>query len=306
MFDLVLRKPLTLLAEDKVRTRTDNFVLRTRKISERTKSVIETLRVDPDGGVLDLQAGSGAGAFVVARQHRLAFAQNLAGIGIDLGFRPEAHVFDDEIAEAGAHYGHAEGAAITQELDLPLRRQHADPVADRVLAAQTCLVLEGLTELRGGVETHLYLGRQYRLKVIPHVQESVKLVRGFIVVHTHRPNRAEVTRDLVEGWYRDRAHMKFPERIAICLELFPNPEAFRPKGLIVRQTRQRWGSMSPAGRLLLNRRLVQAPVDAIDYVITHELCHLAEPHHGAAFFELLHKVMPDWERRKQRLERAMA
>ncbi|TDQ52352.1 M48 family metallopeptidase [Phaeovulum veldkampii] len=66
------------------------------------------------------------------------------------------------------------------------------------------------------------------------------------------------------------------------------------------------GSMSPAGRLLLNRRLVQAPVDAIDYVITHELCHVAEPHHGAAFFELLDKVMPDWERRKQRLERAMA
>jgi len=64
--------------------------------------------------------------------------------------------------------------------------------------------------------------------------------------------------------------------------------------------------MSPAGRLLLNRRLVQAPVDAIDYVITHELCHVAEPYHGATFFELLDKVMPDWERRKQRLERAMA
>ena len=155
-------------------------------------------------------------------------------------------------------------------------------------------------------ETHLYLGRQYRLKVVPHVGESVKLLRGFLVVQTHRPNRPGVTRDLVEGWYRERARIKFPERIAICLDLFPNPEAFRPRGLIVRQIRQRWGSMSPAGRLLLNRRLVQAPVDAIDYVITHELCHVAEPHHGTAFFELLEKVMPDWERRKQRLERAMA
>lgn len=155
-------------------------------------------------------------------------------------------------------------------------------------------------------ETHLYLGRQYRLKVVPHVKESVKLIRGFIVVQTHRPTRPEVTRELIEEWYRDRAHIKFPERIEICLGLFPDPEAFRPKGFIVRQIRQRWGSMSPAGRLLLNRRLVQAPVDAIDYVITHELCHVAEPHHGPAFFELLDKVMPDWERRKQRLERAMA
>ena len=38
-------------------------------------------------------------------------------------------------------------------------------------------------------ETHLYLGRQYRLKVVPHLQATVKLVRGFIVVQTHRPER---------------------------------------------------------------------------------------------------------------------
>ena len=64
--------------------------------------------------------------------------------------------------------------------------------------------------------------------------------------------------------------------------------------------------MSPAGHLLLNRRLIQAQVDAIDYVFTQELCHMAEPHHGAASFQFPKKVMPDWERRKQRLERAMA
>ncbi|NKJ02469.1 putative metal-dependent hydrolase [Novosphingobium sp. SG707] len=80
----------------------------------------------------------------------------------------------------------------------------------------------------------------------------------------------------------------------------------RPKGLIVRQLKQRWGSMSPGARVMLNRRLIEAPLDAIDYVITHELCHVTEPHHGATFFELLGKVMPDWRRRKQRRERAMA
>ena len=155
-------------------------------------------------------------------------------------------------------------------------------------------------------ETHLYLGRQYRLKVVLHVQETVKLLRGFIVVQTHRPNRAEITRELVDTWYRGRAHIKFPERLEACLGRFSDSETFRPKGLIIRQIKQRWGSMSPSGRLLLNLRLIQAPVDAIDYVITHELCHMAEPHHGPAFFELLEKVMPDWERRKHRLERAMA
>ncbi|MFZ1774721.1 MAG: M48 family metallopeptidase [Rhizobiaceae bacterium] len=75
--------------------------------------------------------------------------------------------------------------------------------------------------------------------------------------------------------------------------------------MIVRQIKQHWNSMFPAGRLLLNRRLIEAPVDAIDYVITHELCHIAEPHHGAAFYELLDRVLPDWQHRKQRLERIM-
>lgn len=155
-------------------------------------------------------------------------------------------------------------------------------------------------------ETHLYLGRQYRLKVVPHVQTTVKLVRGFIVVQTHRPERAEMTRELVEAWYRERAHVKFVERLEVNLLRFPVPNDFRPKGLIVRQLRQRWGSMSSASRLLLNRRLIEAPIDAIDYVITHELCHIAVPHHGPEFFELLERVLPDWEKRKHRLEQKMA
>ena len=49
-----------------------------------------------------------------------------------------------------------------------------------------------------------------------------------------------------------------------------------------------------------------APIDAIDYVITHELCHVAIPHHGPAFFELLDRVLPDWPKRKERLEQRMA
>ena len=155
-------------------------------------------------------------------------------------------------------------------------------------------------------ETHLYLGRQYRLKVVPHMQASVKLTRGFIVVQSREPDRAERTRELVEGWYRARAQIKFAERLEMSLMRFPEPELFRPRGLIVRRMRQRWGSLSPSSRLLLNRRLIEAPVDAIDYVITHELCHIAVPHHGAGFFALLDRILPDWPRRKERLERRMA
>ena len=96
------------------------------------------------------------------------------------------------------------------------------------------------------------------------------------------------------------------ERLEASLGRFPDPEAFRPKGLMVRRMEKRWGSLSPSGRQLLNRRLIEAPVDTIDYVTAHELGHMAEPHHGAEFYRLLDRVMPDWAGRKRRLEERMA
>ena len=154
-------------------------------------------------------------------------------------------------------------------------------------------------------ETHLYLGRQYRLKVIACEKPSVKLIRGFIVVRSRELGRSQMTRGLVEKWYRDRARVKFTERLEVNLTRFPDPESFRPRELIIRTMRRRWGSLSASSRLILNRRLIEAPGDGIDYVITHELCHIAEPNHGSRFYELLDSVLPDWGRRKERLERSV-
>jgi predicted metal-dependent hydrolase len=155
-------------------------------------------------------------------------------------------------------------------------------------------------------ETHLYLGRQYKLKVEPNIQQAIKLKRGLLIVQSHWPKDSERTRELLDGWYRERAQLKFRERLAICQQRFSNPDAFAPRDLLIRHLEQRWGSMTPTGKLILNRSLIRASVDAIDYVITHELCHLRHNHHGPDFFKLLDGVMPDWEARKLKLERQLA
>ena len=155
-------------------------------------------------------------------------------------------------------------------------------------------------------ETHLYLGRHYRLKVESANQAGVKSTRGFLIVESPETKGGSSVRLLLDAWYAAKARQKFAERLEANLPRFSSPENHRPIAIMVRQLKRRWGSMSPAGRLLLNQRLIQAPTECIDYVITHELCHRAEAHHGPAFLDLLSRVMPDWPRRKARLERMMA
>ena len=78
--------------------------------------------------------------------------------------------------------------------------------------------------------------------------------------------------------------------------------AKRPR-LKVDDMELRWGSYVPASHsLVLNHVLVQVPVPLIDYVITHEICHIPYPNHGPEFDRLLTKIMPDHALRKAKLE----
>jgi predicted metal-dependent hydrolase len=150
------------------------------------------------------------------------------------------------------------------------------------------------------------MGRQYRLKVEKASTASVKLIHGHIVVQSTAPQTSSETKRLVELWYSQRARARFQERIELCIERFPQPELMTLNGVTLRHMKRRWGSMSPSRRLLLNLRLIQAPVYAIDYVITHELCHLFEYDHSPRFYRLLNRVMSDWEQRKAKMERLLS
>lgn len=151
-------------------------------------------------------------------------------------------------------------------------------------------------------ESHLYLGRQYRLKVQEADANGVKLTRGEMIVGVSGEASPQRVKALLHRWYLNRARAVFSEVLDLSLGHFKN---VAPPHLIVRAMRSRWGSLSAGGRMTLNAQLVRAPRPCIEYVVTHELCHLKHRDHGAQFFRLLGQVMPDWERRKQRLEAAL-
>ncbi len=151
-------------------------------------------------------------------------------------------------------------------------------------------------------ESHLYLGRQYRLKLISGEAASVKLTRGRLLVMLPGEPEPERVKALLHRWYLDRARAVFTEMLDTSLPHFKGIELPR---LIVRAMQSRWGSLSRAGTMTLNLNLVRAPRPCIEYVVTHELCHSRHRDHDARFFKLLGQVMPDWKQRKQRLEAAL-
>lgn len=155
-------------------------------------------------------------------------------------------------------------------------------------------------------ESHLYLGRKYRLRIREaDGEERVKLDSGYLHIFTNATDSLEAKHALLTEWYRCHANRVLPERVAACLT-HPLLHNARPSQLRIQTLKARWGSCSPRGRLTLNVDLVRAPRGCIDYVITHELCHLLVSNHSSKFTRLLDRVMPDWRDRKQQLERRLA
>lgn len=151
-------------------------------------------------------------------------------------------------------------------------------------------------------ETHLYLGRQYRLKVVAGEPASVKMNRGNLVLILSDKADPDRVRALLHRWYLDHARQIF---IDVLDEFLPRFKGHQRPRLIVRVMQSRWGSLSPSGTMALNANLVRTPRPCIEYVVAHELCHLKHRDHNASFFRLLGQVMPDWEKRKRRLETAL-
>jgi predicted metal-dependent hydrolase len=147
-------------------------------------------------------------------------------------------------------------------------------------------------------ETFLYLGRPYRLRIRPgHGRAgSVRLSDGSVEI-TLTPRSVstpDAARKALVAWYAERAAAHAGSHVvhwASRLEV-PVPE------VRIRNQRARWGSCDRRGIIRINWRIVQAPMRLVDYLIAHELTHLREPGHTAAFWRVLTGVMPDAKARR--------
>jgi predicted metal-dependent hydrolase len=104
---------------------------------------------------------------------------------------------------------------------------------------------------------------------------------------------------IVMEWYREQALACFSERIALYADKL---NIARPR---VRLSRAKtlWGSCNSRGVVHLNWRLIQMPLNLVDYVVAHELSHLIEMNHSLAFWETVGRVYPDYRAARKQLKK---
>lgn len=149
-------------------------------------------------------------------------------------------------------------------------------------------------------ESFLYLGRQYKLVVQKGKKDAVSLTKGRITIQTASTTDDKAqNKKLLDTWYKDRAEQIFQERYKDMLKKFSFD--FTPS-LVIRKMDKRWGSFLAKKKILLNPELIKASKECIDYVITHELCHMRYHNHSQAYFRFLNSKFPNWEKTKEKLE----
>ena len=155
-------------------------------------------------------------------------------------------------------------------------------------------------------ETFYIQGRGVRLQVLSAKKDSITSDGIYIFLAVKNPDDVEKKRRMVNRFLDQQCEVVFGEIINELYPMFKKYGVEMPT-LRIRDMETRWGScLVKKGIITLNKRLLEAPRNCIEYVIMHEFCHFIHPNHSKYFYDFLTMSMPDWKDRKAILEKSAA
>ncbi len=136
-----------------------------------------------------------------------------------------------------------------------------------------------------------FRGENFTLRIIPSLFGSPPQMRGE-QLHIHVVDTTDEIKieKVITLWYRREAERVFQE----CVAHFAPLMQVAPKQIKLSSARTQWGSCTSRGVVRFNWQLVKMPLHLIDYVVVHELAHLVEMNHSAAFWRVVESVCPDY------------
>lgn len=150
-------------------------------------------------------------------------------------------------------------------------------------------------------EIFMYLGKEYILKITQNKnlkKAEVSICNEFIHVKTPK-TEIEIIKKIMIEWYKIECDKKIRERI----EVYGQKLGEMPRIIKVKEQKRRWGTCTSRRDVLFNWKCIMAPIDVIDYIVVHELCHLVHMNHSANFWSLVKLNFPHYEEKKQWLRK---
>ena len=149
-------------------------------------------------------------------------------------------------------------------------------------------------------EPILFRGETFALRIVPSLFDAPPLLRGIhLVIHVSAADNPAAIKKIVEQWYRSEAQQLFAE----CVEHFAPLMNVKPRDIKISVARTRWGSCTARGTVRFNWQLVKMPLHLIDYVVVHELAHLVELNHSAAFWRVVESACPDYAKLRREVRK---
>lgn len=170
-------------------------------------------------------------------------------------------------------------------------------MADRVAAAPTVFHFASGAKIP-------YRGRLMRLTVEPSdgTLVEVSFRNGFVVRYPR--TLSEASRDtLIEDTLRLWLRKRLREDVNTFVRQHGEPNGLKPRRVEIKDQKHLWGSCGQDRVVNLNWHLIFAPKAVLEYAVVHELCHLRHRTHDRAFWGLVGAILPDWEARKDWLDR---
>jgi predicted metal-dependent hydrolase len=148
----------------------------------------------------------------------------------------------------------------------------------------------------------LLFGQHYEIKCAHQENANptkICLQDGTVLISKQLASLADGERQShFHQWYQQQASVYLVQRSeALSQKYHINVASYQVKGY-----KARWGSCSHDGHIRYNWKIIQAPVDIIDYLIIHELCHILEHNHSKNFWALVARYCPDYKQRRQWLK----
>lgn len=144
-------------------------------------------------------------------------------------------------------------------------------------------------------QSFMYLGRNYRLKVIDEPLGMVVFKKGTFYLGKREVSKGEL-------YFKEFYKAKLEKKIVPIIKFYEDRLGVKSNQIKVMELQHRWASCTVKGNVNFHWKCAMAPIDVLKYIVAHELTHLIHMNHTQAFWNELDKVIPNYEKQQHWLK----